>query len=489
MLPPIGYLCSLQPQNRGIVRLEKLTEPVLVIRDDIGVPCIAADTEQAAFFALGYVHAQDRLWQMEVLRRAAWGELFPLLGEDALGIDLWHRRIGFYRKAMTLRSDLRPREQALLKAYAAGISSYLRAHPIRLPPEFLISRLRPSPWKTEDVLAIGAMIHWLSVPCSLRIPAEFTNAELRLAGKTVSPADLPRGLNLLHSHVQVRTEGGTEGIGCRLSWGATLPTPWHEAALRIGNGSFRRGWVIPGWPVAHVVASHRGLSALETRRPANGPWTRLKSEVESDQVLEFLDNSPLNGYCDTVMLQDDLSLMRGLGEGTDSLATEGAPGMDPQVIALSLGLWGGGGRSLIPVETTFGRGAPFGLVTSTENFQQRGNSPRKGSRQQRLVHLRPLLSFRLLDLLFTFDRRAGVDVTESSSTDCPWIGEDPTPIMVEVRWSAGKLSAIMMGGVSGVPGSPHRMDQMRSWSEGELIERSVSYPVSGPGCVLLPLGA
>jgi penicillin amidase len=143
------------PQLDGDLHLAGLSAPVTVRRDAHGVPHIDAASENDLFFAQGYVTAQDRLWQMDVLRRSANGELAEVLGPSLIRYDLVQRVFQFRNTARRIYANLDPASRAQLDAYARGVNLFLAQHPDSLPPEFALLRYRPQPWSGADSLSIG----------------------------------------------------------------------------------------------------------------------------------------------------------------------------------------------------------------------------------------------------------------------------------------------------------------------------------------------
>jgi penicillin amidase len=147
------------PQVDGDVRLEGLAAPVAVIRDAQGVPHIRAANIHDLLFAQGYVTAQDRLWQMDALRRASLGELAEIVGPAALEHDR-RQRLLLYRSATERARDALPaatREQ--FQDYARGINAFIASHGDRLPIEFRLLRYTPREWTPTDSLALGLFLH------------------------------------------------------------------------------------------------------------------------------------------------------------------------------------------------------------------------------------------------------------------------------------------------------------------------------------------
>jgi penicillin amidase len=145
------------PQLDGAATVPGLTAPATIERDALGVPTISGRTRADVARALGFVHAQDRFFQMDLLRRHAAGELAELFGKAALDHDKTVRVYEFRTQARAVLAALAPDERALLAAYADGVNAGL--HALRAKPfEYLVLHTDPQPWKPEDsVLVIYAM--------------------------------------------------------------------------------------------------------------------------------------------------------------------------------------------------------------------------------------------------------------------------------------------------------------------------------------------
>jgi len=149
-----GHLRSSLPRLDGAATVPGLAAAVTVERDDLGMPTIRARDRVDATRALGWLHAQDRFFQMDLLRRAAAGELAALAGARALPRDRQTRRHGFRRIATEVLARLDPADRALLEAYAAGANAGLAALGAT-PWEYLALRATPEPWRPEDTLLVG----------------------------------------------------------------------------------------------------------------------------------------------------------------------------------------------------------------------------------------------------------------------------------------------------------------------------------------------
>ena len=147
------------PQLDGSLMLPGLHARVDVERDAMGVPHIRAQSLEDLLVAQGYVVAQDRLWQMDLLRRAAAGQLADIFGEIAVDHDLESRTLGFAQAADATLAAMPPDRRAMLEAYACGVNAYINEHAGRLPPEFMVLRYQPQPWAARDTLLIAANLY------------------------------------------------------------------------------------------------------------------------------------------------------------------------------------------------------------------------------------------------------------------------------------------------------------------------------------------
>lgn len=149
------------PVVNGDVRVAGLTAPVEIVRDAGGVPHIFASTKADAFFGLGYVHAQDRLWQMEFQRRVGHGRLSEIFGDVTVPQDRFLRTVGFGRAARAAWEAMPAWAKQQIDAYVAGINSFIAAHhATSLPPEFSLLRFEPEPFTGVDVLVWVKMMAW-----------------------------------------------------------------------------------------------------------------------------------------------------------------------------------------------------------------------------------------------------------------------------------------------------------------------------------------
>jgi penicillin amidase len=149
------------PTINGEIKVgQTLSGPIEILRDRNAVPHIRAASRNDAAFGLGFAHAQDRLWQMEVQRRTAAGRLAEVFGAPVLNTDKFLRTLGVRRKAASAFAHLKPETQATLQAYADGVNAFLTSRTGPLPPEFLIFDVTPEPWTPADSLGWLKMMAW-----------------------------------------------------------------------------------------------------------------------------------------------------------------------------------------------------------------------------------------------------------------------------------------------------------------------------------------
>ena len=143
------------PAVDGTMQLAGLAGPVMVTRDSLGVPSISAGTLHDLFFAQGYVTAQDRLWQMDMTRRFASGDLAEVLGPDYVKVDVEQRILGLRQVAEKVVVNIEPAERERFQAYADGVNAYIAQHQKTLPLEFRFMMSFPYAWTVEDSVMVG----------------------------------------------------------------------------------------------------------------------------------------------------------------------------------------------------------------------------------------------------------------------------------------------------------------------------------------------
>lgn len=178
-----AYLHRSLPKVEGSVRLPGLKAEITVLRDAWGIPHIYAASVDDAMFGLGFVHAQDRLWQMEMNRRIGAGRLAEVLGAPALETDMFLRTLGVRRAAQASLEGLDVATRDALDAYTAGVNAFLATDPV-LPPEFWLLRVEPQPWMAVDSVTWTKMMawdlggNWKNEVLRMRLAQEFSLARI-----------------------------------------------------------------------------------------------------------------------------------------------------------------------------------------------------------------------------------------------------------------------------------------------------------------------
>jgi len=297
------YLRQSLPKTEGEIAVLRLENEVEVLRDRHGIPHIYASFVTDAYFALGFVHAQDRLWQMEVSRRIGTGRLAEVLGREALELDRFMRTLGLRQAAEANLKHYSPETLRVLHAYAAGVNAFLATDPV-LPPEFWLLRTSPEPWTVVDsvvwtkVMAWDLSTNWrnelLRMRLSRTLPTEriqeflasnpgdaqprlpdlkalYSGLEKKLAPERVlSNVTRDQGLNsdlVVGSNswaiAGTRTESGLPLLANDPHLGLTAPPVWYFAHLSA-PGLEAIGGTLPGVPAIVVGRNERIAWGLTT---------------------------------------------------------------------------------------------------------------------------------------------------------------------------------------------------------------------------------
>ncbi len=148
------------PVVSGKSAVSALEKPAEVTRDHFGVPLITAANDHDLLVALGYVHAQDRLWQMDLGRRAGEGRLSEIFGENTVSIDRMFRIIGIRAIAVNVEKALSDSSRSRMQWYADGVNAFIDANRGSYPVEFDFLRYEPEPWTVLNCLTIAQMMAW-----------------------------------------------------------------------------------------------------------------------------------------------------------------------------------------------------------------------------------------------------------------------------------------------------------------------------------------
>lgn len=145
-------------ENFEEISSEDVSGETRVFRDHYGLPFIKSNNEADAYFSLGYIHAKDRLWQMDILRRIAYGELSEIIGKETVKADKFLRCFDIKSVSKDIFNSLNTKEKKLLRTYSAGINTFIEKNSGRLSFEFGALDYYPKAWRPEDCIALGKLI-------------------------------------------------------------------------------------------------------------------------------------------------------------------------------------------------------------------------------------------------------------------------------------------------------------------------------------------
>jgi penicillin G amidase len=280
------------PQVNGEISSSQIHSKVKIYRDEFGVPSIVAKNEYDLFFAQGYVHAQDRLWQMDISRRAGEGRLSEVLGTGTIKFDKMLRTVGFKSIAEHLESYISPKSKEILQAYSDGVNEYIRTHKGKYPIEFDMLNYEPEEWTPVHSLMIARLMAWeLNISWNVDVtlgelvaklgeekakeifPTYPENAPV-IVGENISTRSLLPLKNFVSVEREFRNFFGTTGthIGSN-AWavspgksengfallandphlGLSLPAKWYEIHLQADSINVA-GVSLPGTPL--IIIGH-----------------------------------------------------------------------------------------------------------------------------------------------------------------------------------------------------------------------------------------
>ncbi len=314
------HIHTKQPQRSGDVALRQLKAPVSVSYDERGVPHITADNEMDMYRALGYVHAQDRLFQMEMVRRLARGELAEVLGPKLLETDKLFRTLGIRAKAEEMGAKLDPRKPAdmALISYLDGINQFQNTHPV--PLEFEILKIPKRPFTPQDTFAVSGYLAY-SFAQAFRVEPALTQIRDKLGPNYLRIFDLdwhPEGvLNPIAKtstvpHAPLRLDSKDwAGLG-------QLAQLSHDALEAAGVPAFEgsNAWVISGQRTASgkpLLAGdpHIAYSAPSVWYEAHltAPGFDLYGHYQALNPFALLGHNGRFGWSLTMFENDDVDLV------------------------------------------------------------------------------------------------------------------------------------------------------------------------------------
>ena len=287
------------PQVDGTVAVAGLSHPVTITRDGQGVPTITAATLDDLFYAQGYVIAQERLWQMDMTRRFASGDLAAILGPDFVAVDKEQRILGLRQIAEESVSAMDPVQRAQFQAYANGVNAYIASHTKSLPMEFRFLTYAPHVWTVEDSLLVGlSMSEFLNhgyyreallkekavAKLGPELAADlFVNSSWRdhppgAEGKSLAdepPLNLPEGEDFAVPSGKPAPKKGAKQPG-RQSLALPFASPASSLSPEVRYHAGSNNWVISG---AHTASGKPLLSNDDCRTTGTKPTWCVESST------------------------------------------------------------------------------------------------------------------------------------------------------------------------------------------------------------------
>lgn len=234
-----GFLLQSLPQKEGVLRFEGLNSPVKITRDKHAIPHIYAETDHDAFFAIGYLHAQDRLWQMNYMRRIGQGRVSEILGRNGIASDRYFRTLGLYPASQTALESLDEFARESLIAYANGVNAWIKEGNT-LPIEFHILDTEPELWQPADsLLFIKIMARTLGNNYNRELAFNLLVQELGIAKANEIVPNVNPGNPTVTEFIGLADKEIGQGLLAELD---QLPSQYHIGDDGLGSNA----WAVSG---------------------------------------------------------------------------------------------------------------------------------------------------------------------------------------------------------------------------------------------------
>lgn len=290
----LGYwfLWRPSPQTSGVLDAP-VGAAVSIVRDARGMAHITAASLDDAFFAQGFATAQDRLWQMDMMRRFNSGHLAEVLGQPGVESDIKSRRLGLARLADTFLRSMPAEDRAMLAAFARGVNAFLALR--RFPPECALLGYEPRPWRPADSVLAGLHMHrmmtlrWEREMESSRLFQDGDRAKLPLLFPARSGGEIAPGSNAwVMSGAWTASGKPLLANDPHLEW--NMPAIWHQVHLRA-PGLHVAGATVPGLPGVAIGHNERiawGITSLEYDE-----MDLFEEKIDLRSGIYFVDGKPL----------------------------------------------------------------------------------------------------------------------------------------------------------------------------------------------------
>ena len=308
------------PQRSGTLNLRQLTAPVSVAYDERGVPHIRAQHEADLYRALGYVHAQDRLFQMEMVRRLARGELAEIIGPKLLDTDRLFRTLGLraHAEVVVARADHNSPAWQALAAYLDGVNQYQASRP--LPLEFELLGIKPRPFTPVDTIAISGYLAY-SFAAAFRTEPVLTFVRDQLGADYLKAFDLewhPLGVVGPMAEAALMAQSSPHLTPADWQGLAQLAQLSDQALALAGVPQFEgsNAWVISGRRTTSGKPLLAGDPHISFAAPSvwyeahlMAPGFELYGHHQALNPVALLGHNPQFGWSLTMFQNDDLDLI------------------------------------------------------------------------------------------------------------------------------------------------------------------------------------
>ena len=317
------------PDYNATLEQPELHQQVDIHWNTHGVPHIYAQDKHDLYYSLGYVHAQDRLWQMTLSQMAAEGRFAEFLGKELVPYDQLQRTLGFWRIAQKIEKTISDSTRQQLQAYAAGVNAYVEQHPKSLPIQFSLADMKPIPWTVTHSIALARLMAWeLNLAWKSELTYAYLSEELSQqkfsellpdnnyiadANSQQSPQWAESLMPLLKKNEQLNKIMGQQGshVGSN-AWAVSAQKSATETPLLAGDPHL--GLNMPGkWYEVHLHVNGQNLSGATL---AGAPIVILG---QNDHLAWSLTNIMLD---DTDFFQEAVNPQNTSQYVLDSLAGE-----------------------------------------------------------------------------------------------------------------------------------------------------------------------